>query len=366
MSIQVSYKKQIVVGIIMLIIVISVVEVLSRLYEIFNPDCTFLNKDAFKKIDYFLTRTICQDLNTILYEDFSIITVISPNQHLQTININTHGFRGEEISKEKSNNEFRIFVIGGSTAYGYGATSDETTIPGYLQKKFDDMNLDFNVEVINAGLPAADSFIETFYIKNKLLEFEPDLFIIYDGWNDLAHNVRDENKTIKQNENTESFEVYKFKNFPYYRTPFVVWNIFYSQSDYWNNFIIDESKTSEKISLWKKRWIDICELGKKESFSTLLTIQPMLGTGNKVLSSDEAKLAPHLEEHFGIINGLNEMASTLLDMNDYCDKTADLRNSFDGISEPIFYDVGHTNDFGNEIIAQQLFELSLPMVLDRR
>ena len=365
MSVQVSYSKQFTLGIIILIILLASLEGFSRIYEVFNPDCTFLEKDAFEKIGYFTIRTICQDLNTISYETFSGIIVVSPNQYKDTLNINSHGFRGSDISKEKPDNTYRIFTVGGSTMFGVGSTSDDTTIAGYLQKKIDNVDLGINIEVINAGLPKAESYTESLYIKNKLIEFEPDLFIVYDGWNDLDHGIIEssnvEDNEIIQEENNQ----FKFKNFPFYRTPFVVWKIFYETPNHWDNFLIDESKTEKKISLWVERWTDICKLGKIKNYETILTIQPTLGTGNKILSPDETKLAPYLDEHFGIIKGLERMESTLYQLDKNCVKTESLINIFDGISEPIFYDIGHTNDFGNEIIAQKLFELSLPVINDR-
>ena len=42
------------------------------------------------------------------------------------------------------------------------------------------------INPINAGIPKAYSFTESNLIKNKLLEYNPDLLIIYDGWNDLT------------------------------------------------------------------------------------------------------------------------------------------------------------------------------------
>jgi len=38
---------------------------------------------------------------------------------------------------------------------------------------------------------------------------------------------------------------------------------------------------------------------------------------------------------------------------------------FDNVSEPVFHDDLHVTDYGNEIIAQKLFESSLPLVIDK-
>ena len=365
MSVQVSYSKQFTLGIFFLIIIFAALEGSSRTYEIFNPDCTFLEKDAFEKVDYFTTRIICQDLNTTLYETFSEIAVVSPNQHKDTLNINSHGFRGPDISKEKPDDTYRIFTIGGSTMYGYGSTSDKTTIAGYLQQEFENTNLGMNIEVINAGIPAADSYSESIFIKNKLIEFQPDLFIVYDGWNDLDHEIIEVSDT-QSKKSDEDDSGFKFKNFPFYRTPFVIWKILYSSSSHWDNYMIDESKTDKKVELWTERWNDICHLGKNKNFDTIVTIQPMLGTGNKILSHDESLLAPYLDEHFAIIRGLEKMESHLSQLDKNCIKTASLKNIFDGIDKPIFYDIGHTNDYGNELVAKKLFEISLPVISDKK
>jgi len=373
-SVTVPLKKQIIFGFLALVIVLVALEGIVRFYELNNPDCTFLHKDAFDETGYFLTRTICNNFNTQLYEDWGVdtikIPVNSPNQHSTTININSHGFRGEEISKQKLENVYRIFVIGGSTTFSAASTSDETTVPGYLQHKFDSENLSFKVEVINAGIPTADSFSETYLLKNKLIDFEPDLFIIFDGWNDAKHDVNMWTDLLKESDVKTDFEdetgsLFKFKNFPYYRTPFLIFDIFFSHDIYWNNYLIDETQTSQKVSLWENRWNEVCELGNQTGFDVIITVQPALGTGNKTLSPDETNLAPYLDEHFAIHRVMEDMVYSLNNLEKNCKKTVDLRNVFDGISEPVFYDPIHTNSFGNRIIAEKIFELSLPVVLDK-
>ena len=50
-----------------------------------------------------------------------------------TVNINSLGFRGDEFSKIKPDRTYRILILGGSPMFGYGSTSDYTTIPGFMQ-----------------------------------------------------------------------------------------------------------------------------------------------------------------------------------------------------------------------------------------
>ena len=349
-----------------------IVEGISRAIEIHFPKCIFLDQDAFKEIDYYLVRQICLDNLALLTTQPEIfeptIIFLKPNQHYPTININFHGFRGPEIMQEKPENTYRIFVLGGSTGFGSGSTSDESTIPGFLQKKFNEANLNVRVEVINAGISAFESFAETYYIKNKLIHFEPDLFIVYDGGNDAwitEFEVNSNGNIIepkKVDDTPEEKRLFKFSDYEFYRTPFVVWryilkDITVSPINFTDNLI-----SPELVSLWKNRWNEICELGKNEGFDTMITIQPMIGNGKKPYSpaeltmyGDGSTFQPLAQNFQGMVNSLKELDKT-------CTKTADLRDTFENIPQTVYFDQAHMTDFGNEIIAQKLFELSLPII----
>ena len=318
--------------------------------------------EVYKDLDYDLKRQICHGwIGLVWYvEPDSGLFTLEPNQHHSTLNINSFSFRGPEISKESPENLFRIFVVGGSAVFGYGSTSDETTIPGFLQKKIGEAGLDINVEVVNAGIGGSYSFIETLYIKNVLLEFNPDLFIVFDGANDVRYRILD--PEIKNKTSIFNF-LSKFIDNPFYRTPFM---IYHSVPKEWAFSIlfqpVSEEVADEVIAGWKKRWLEICELGEKEGFKTLVTVQPMVGTGSRIPTSDEF-IEWQGQESFAEISMINTMANLVNELNK-CDGTADLTGIFDNVSEPIYFDQVHTTDFGNEIIAKRLFELSLPLIRD--
>jgi len=380
MSVQVSYKKQFLLGVMFLLVIFTIVEGIARFIEIQFPLCIFLERDAFKDTEYYLIRQICVDNLSLLTTQPEIfdppIIFLEPNQHYPTININSHGFRGPEISKEKPEHTYRIFWVGGSTAFGSGSTSDETAIPGFLQKKFNESNLDVRVEVINAGISAFESYRETYYIKSKLLEFEPDLFIVYDGANDAWVNEFevDSNGNIIEpklvddtpEENPQSdFNVVKetLKEIPIYRTPFVVWryalkDITVTPINYTTSVI-----SPELVSLWKNRWLEICEIGNDKGFKTLITIQPMMGVGEKPYTSDELYILFRSNFYYDTLRvNFQGMVDAFDELNNVCYKTADLRETFENVTETVYFDGAHMSDFGNEIISQKIFELSLPIV----
>ena len=49
------------------------------------------------------------------------------------------------------------------------------------------LNSDHKIEVINAGISNGWSFNEVKQIRDRIITLQPDLLIIYDGWNDAEH-----------------------------------------------------------------------------------------------------------------------------------------------------------------------------------
>lgn len=365
MSVQVSYKKQTLFFLILGIGILILIEGGARIYEIQINECNLIGKDAFNKIELSLQYQICNDLNSIKYEK-KLINKMKPNQHFETININSYGFRGPEIIKEKSEDIFRIFIVGGSTAAGLGSISDQTTIPGFLQKKINESNIQLKVEVINAGIAAATSLSESEYIKNYLKDFEPDLIIIYDGANDARYKIPENgiafDTVITESEITvlqtmKSF----FGEFEFYRTPFAIYSFLIKNNI--ENTIIDPKMNDKQIDkiieLWENRITSICELGKKEGFSTMVALQPMIGSGEKILQGDELDFFTKTNGQLDSIKILKGMSEKLEKMEEKCSKTIDLRGVFDDVVEPIYFDDVHVVEFGNELVAQKLFEESV-------
>ena len=308
MSVQVSYKKQGTLGIIGLIIIFLVIETIANFWWIAQIECEFEQNEIFIGLSEDRQREMCVEL----YEIRTLGDELIPNQKTESITINSLGFRGNELPIEKSESEFRIFMIGGSTMFGYGATSDETTIPGFMDSLFKNNNLD-TIQVINAGIQGADSFDELRLIQTKILELEPDLIIIYDGWNDLREN-----------------------------------------------------NTPDQIS---RNWNSMCKFGQENGFDTTIALQPIAGFGNKKLTEQEMEYVKNGVDYN------NEKLSKSLDIyNEYerkldflteCTLSINLRDSFDEEDGGIYWDQGHISDKGNEIVANSIFENIVPLLPTR-
>jgi len=357
MSLQISYKKQILVLLMLLIVVIIVVEVSLRTYDYFNPRCEFMKTPLAENVDPEFKQQVCDIWKrTLVYID--PVTGVSqnvPNQHFSIANTNSYGFRGAEILKEKPENTYRIFVVGGSTTIGMHAPSDQYTIAGYLQTNFDEMNLDKNIEVINAGIRGITSSDELQIIKTKIVEFEPDMIIVYDGYNDMLSSS---GKKPKSQDN--GFTYIWRKYFSFYYTPYVLEGFFPKTNSATNATLSDN--TTEKVSIWKKNLINICELGDKNGFETLIIFQPFLGTGNKIMTEQEKAF---FEKTYGNekLSKYHFFAEDFIDLDNYCSNTADFRNVFDDIQERVYFDESHVDSVHDKIIADEIFDIVRPLVM---
>src|SRR3984893_5776642 len=110
---------------------------------------------------------------------------------------NAQGFRRDkDVSLEKPPNTVRIFITGGSTAYGATTEMPEytgnrwrllynnETIEYYLEQKLNQAYPSKRWEVINAAAPGYQLSQELAEIESVLLRYHPD-YIILDGNNDI-------------------------------------------------------------------------------------------------------------------------------------------------------------------------------------
>ncbi|HNV87171.1 MAG TPA: hypothetical protein PKL97_09465, partial [Candidatus Omnitrophota bacterium] len=79
----------------------------------------------------------------------------------------------------KQPDEYRIFIFGGSAAYGF-PVADRYSIAAWLRKEFPYLLPGKKVKVMNCAWPGKASHHVREGTRN-VLQFQPDLFIIYSG-----------------------------------------------------------------------------------------------------------------------------------------------------------------------------------------
>ncbi len=87
-----------------------------------------------------------------------------------------------EIPKPPS--VFRVVMVGGSTVFGVGVQFTKDNLPAQLERRLQQDFPDWTIEVVNAGVIGYRSPQETLFVLGKVGYLQPDLVIVYDGWND--------------------------------------------------------------------------------------------------------------------------------------------------------------------------------------
>ena len=312
MSVQVSYKKQVTLGIIGIVILLLCIEVIANVWWVTQIHCEFEQNEIFQNIDEIKKRQLCLDFYGLKTSGNEII----PNQSTNSITINTLGFRGAVFSEIKSSDTYRIFMVGGSTVFGDGV-KNHNTIPSLLQgfysnDKFDNIK---QIEVINAGINGGVSKHEADLIKNKISKMSPDLIIVYDGWNDS-----------------------KIGNYGHF----------------------DWDEENNDVS-WKNRWTDICNSYNKE-FDVVITLQPLITHKTFFLTDQEFT---HYHARIAIAKeteNLDKLATHLNELDSICNSAHDLRDIMKDMTSGVYYDQGHMTPTGNKIIANKIYEITLPII----
>ena len=336
MSVQVSYKKQLIFGIVSLVILLLIVEAFANVWLFEINKCQFEKSEIFKDMDPQIKRELCQQFYNIQFgaNEVNIQINLGGLTGIESgrIYINSEGFRGPEFSQSKDENTFRIFLIGGSTIFSAGVP-DNQTVSAYLQEYFDNSDLEKKVEVINAGVGGSSSEIEVRLIKERLMYYEPDLFIVYDGWNDLERIRAPNFFSIPTTKLISTFE---------------------------------DQNISGKSSpeLWKDRWSEICDIGKKRGFETIVILQPIAGTGERILTEQEYEyFLNHRSED--LLKPYPEYIQQLPEIREHCTQAEDMRELFDNVYEAVYYDEGHVGSLGNSIVAKKFYELSIPIIKEK-
>ena len=365
MHVQVSYKKQFLVCIFLFLILLFVIELGIKIFE-WQQDyetspCMFIGNNALQNVEEIKQYQICEEHNSLAYKIDGVLRFI-PNQHMETININSHGFRGPDFSEEKELGVYRIFLVGGSTVFG-SASPDDTTISSFLQKKINNFDTGLKIEILNAGITSAYSYTEKYMIENHLIKFQPDLIIIYSGGNDSYNRFGTEYDApsvsyISTKTSSSFFEIVKKIIYDVnYRTPFFVISSYHSML---NQFSVSESSKNQVQELWTTRMAEVCKTNNDIGVKTMIFVQPMLGSGNKQLSASEKIELEYFSKQNMLVASLeilNKISGSLDKLEDVCDKTSDFTMIFDNVAQPIFYDWIHTNYLGNEIIAEEIYEI---------
>jgi lysophospholipase L1-like esterase len=352
-----------------------------------------------------LFRTIGYQSTTFKDDRFTFDPFLSyrfkPNTRYGNLVINEHGFIGnggnfpDLFAKKKD--ICRIFILGGSSVAGSGASNNDKTITAQLENLLNN-RLSQQFEVINAGVDGYFSFNELSYFLFDIIWYQPDIVIFYNGYNDYAYSnwsggYKDEYQKLHNRPNFHEYALYLLTVFPklekqqstinldivfskLYLTSLMrkIINKFLNTASLNTNIDVRSIRSKVRLSpeeaaiLYASNIESALGAAMAHKIKIIYALQPTL-INKQVLTGNE-RIIINTRPVFNLqwsnaetINRFYEAsrskyAKLQQKVNSNNVQVIDLSaQMWQGVSDEIYLDEVHTNDYGNYIIADALFDI---------
>ena len=196
--------------------------------------------------------------------------------------LNSEGFRDYEHNLEKSEDMFRIAVLGDSFTFGQGIYRTKDTNPKVLESLLNKKN-NISYEVFNFGIRSYNTKDELKTLKENVLKYKPNLVIV-NFYIDDADFEGYSSKRFFEKEITKMYPLLERENkkFPHFYY-FIIkrLNGFLCKKDYsrCKDNYIGHLKEVYQSKNWDNELIlfkEIKDLGKENNFKTAIVIFPIL------------------------------------------------------------------------------------------
>jgi len=290
---------------------------------------------------------------------------------------NWYHFRyDEDFAVEKEENEVRIFITGGSTAWGAGVVQEKlySKVMEDLFKKGEFSYL--KIRVISAGVGAYGTVQERIMIENFILQLSPDFVIMFSGWNDSYYGYRGKDILINQDyfnyrkilEGESENDVLSPPN--YYEYLFkthllidkAIYQFKYSSRESMERTIRENALKPECVIQTLLRNVHIVsDLSKRYNFKLIFYLQPSVYSTKKHLTDWEKSLLKNgkkkqigfPEYNQDVYSMYREVLPKDAQQNRYYFVDGD--NAIQNEKKSVFADYVHFGDRGNCLIANHMF-----------
>ena len=296
---------------------------------------------------------------------------------------NEDGFRVSapdyELTKSKTPGQLRVAVLGGS-AVRHGSKFEDT-LPGSFKTLLQENYPGRDIEVLNAGIESCVSKQSIIYLLFTVLDYEPDVVILYDGANDLGNILLYEARP-NYPYNFQTIE----EAWDYYRaeTTTPLFELVLSRSYLYSALRLrlgggDQLKTANTIGLGLRRapnaltsgqvladkelvralveaylsnWRKLIELSKAYGFQPVCVLQP---TGGLDRDYATKALPPEWVDAFTALYGETERQMATL-RREHRGVTFLNLSTYLQPAEEHFWDGVHVYDETNALIAQRIYQ----------
>ncbi len=286
------------------------------------------------------------------------------------ISHNSLGFRGPETTWEKPAGVFRIACLGGSSTYGHGPSSNETTWPARLQELLNAKLGAGRVEVINGGCQGYSSFESLTNLSIRMVDFRPDLVLVYHGINDmrcaLYPGVRRDNAHFRalwptgRKPELQAF-LERFRTFQIWRRYFTGYVT--EAQDLGTYLMVDFGRYADAYAQptdadlgfenFQRNLVSILEVARTHGAQPVLVTQAMQASDLDGASSKQAQLAG-LARNDAILKAVAaERSVPLVDAKPVLEAERDRQLGEEG-AQRIFTHEVHLTDEGCELLARTL------------
>lgn len=361
-------------------------------------------------------RELADDRDSLLAtSSLSVGYELIANQSSPYWQINEQGFRDRDpVSPAKPQDEIRIFLLGNSTAFGYGNPSNSATISAQLEQRLqqrlqqqqaspqlyqpDTLPSDKakrvkalakpakikpgNYRVINAAVPGYASGNELAQLALQILKYQPDLIVAMDGYVDLMLDSTAEAVTVPPQpevaDEPNSIEsVWERAIDPIANNSYLIQLVssrFDSPDDEPTGFLLeeeafnlvqylpnDEGELQNRVDRYLEHQKQMLALSAAAQVPLVVAIQPEItGRDPSQLTDTEGAIATELGRTY--IERVRESYPALIQASEKLAKSypknlkvVDMYQLTDKYPSPSFIDAIHLNEAANNKVAEQLY-----------
>lgn len=382
----------------------------SYLGVVYHHDLDMVRKDAIKPVphyDYDFTPGACVEFN-----------VLKGNRYEYA---NNAGFREpREISVDKPDDEYRIFLTGGSTAFGLGAIGEAASLTNHYSIEYRETISHVMEMILNATAPIEGKKIRVYNTAVwghsyqhllirypvKLRKYKPDLIVSLDGANELpliSKLVPDWNYFHEGQYNNIIRDMFSYSGtgLASYLTLWLKNNTFLMSYLWAGQDVFQElnvrapvhraviqngetepqrkTSTVEEMSRMLDRNIetvvkvveDYSSSIQNDGIPHIVALQPWLYLSKKKLSPQEKPIydLQTFRNYYGVPSDrsykllVDKIVSSAQDKNYF---VADFSDYFDDVSEWVFLDWCHLSSGANFLLAKELSNLIKEHIFQRQ
>ena len=291
---------------------------------------------------------------------------------------NTIGANGNRetlnLSLKDTTTALKIFCFGGSTMFSAGSR-DEHTIPSKLSKLINDSFPDQNVAITNFGCHGYTRATENIQLQRELIKNNiPDIVLFYDGVNEIisAHQNNEAGLPTNAYNRKKEFKIahsYKKRirlmlfSSNLYRFVTTLQRKLSTNAAY-NQLQSRPDGLSNDIAQTYLGYVNISKsLEKSYNFKVFNFLQPVIYSKKKLTVAEEGyfKDQQYYDNLYTLSYDLVRKDSLMIKDSTFLD----ISDTFDYTDKTIYTDFCHTGEYGNQLVAQRIFNTIKPCLTEK-